>query len=179
MMAVLVVAEHDNRALKPATLHTVTAAAEIAEKAGSEVHILVAGKDCRAVAEAAAQIAGIAKVLLADDAAYDHGIAENWAPLIVKLASGYSHVLAPATTSCKNLMPRVAALLDVMQFSDISAVVAPDTCVRPIYAGNALATVQSKDAVKVITVRGTAFAPAAAEGGSAAIESVASTGASG
>src|SRR5260370_8768410 len=106
-MAVLVVAEHDNQALKPATLHAVTAASEIAEKAASEVHILVAGKDCRAVAEAAAQIAGIAKVLLADDAAYDHGIAENWAPLIVKLASVYSHVLAPPTTSGNNCMPRV------------------------------------------------------------------------
>src|SRR6266851_2286727 len=114
-MAVLVVAEHDNQVLKPATHHAVTAAAEIAEKAGSEVHILVAGKDCRAIAEAAAQIAGIAKILLADDAAYDHGIAENWAPLLVALAPDYSHVLAPATTSGKNLMPRVAALLDVMQ----------------------------------------------------------------
>src|ERR1700730_15808999 len=131
-MAVLVVAEHDNQALKPATLHAVTAANEIAEKSGSEVHILVAGKDCRAIAEAAAQIAGIAKVLLADDAAYDHGIAENWAPLLVALAGGsggYSHLLAPATTSGKNLMPRVAALLDVMQISDISAVVSPDTFV--------------------------------------------------
>jgi electron transfer flavoprotein alpha subunit len=181
-MAVLVVAEHDNQALKPATLHAVTAAAEIAEKEGSEVHILVAGKDCRAIAEAAAQIAGIAKVLLADDAAYDHGIAENWAPLLVALAGGsggYSHLLAPATTSGKNLMPRVAALLDVMQISDISAVVSPDTFVRPIYAGNALATVQSKDGVKVITVRGTAFAPAAASGGSALIEPVAATGSAG
>ena len=177
-MAVLVVAEHDNRVLKPATLHAVTAAAEIAEKAGSEVHILVAGKDCRRVAEAAAQVAGVAKVLLADDAAYDHGIAENLAPLIVKLASGCSHVLAPATTSGKNLMPRVAALLDVMQISDISEVVSPDTFVRPIYAGNALATVQSKDPVKVITVRGTAFGSAAA-GGSAPIEAVAATGSAG
>src|SRR5216683_106996 len=182
-MAVLVVAEHDNQVLKPATLHAVTAAAEIAEKAASEVHILVAGKDCRGVAEAAAQIAGVAKVLLADDAAYDHGIAENWAPLIVKLVGsspgGYSHVLAPATTSGKNLMPRVAALLDVMQISDISAVESADTFVRPIYAGNALATVQSKDPIKIITVRGTAFAPAAAEGGSAPIETVAATGAAG
>jgi electron transfer flavoprotein alpha subunit len=118
-------------------------------------------------------------VLLADDAAYDHGIAENWAPLIVKLAPGYSHVLAPATTSGKNLMPRVAALLDVMQISDISAVVSADTFVRPIYAGNALATVQSKDPIKVITVRGTAFAPAAAEGGNAPIEPVPSTGSAG
>src|SRR5260221_1220350 len=168
-MAVLVVAEHDNQALKPATLHAVTAAAEIAEKAGSEVHILVAGKGCRGVAAAAAQVAGVAKVLLADDAAYDHGIAENWAPLLVKLAAGYSHVLAPATTSGKNLMPRVAALLDVMQISDISEVVSADTFVRPIYAGNALATVQSKDPVKIITVRGTAFAPAEATGGSDAV----------
>src|SRR3984893_12872371 len=178
-MAVLVVAEHDNQALKPATLHAVTAAAEIAEKEGSEVHILVAGKDCRAIAEAAAQIAGIAKVLLADDAAYDHGIAENWAPLLVALAGGsggYSHLLAPATTSGKNLMPRVAALLDVMQISDISAVVSPDTFVRPIYAGNALQTVQSKDPIKVITVRGTAFPPGEATGGSAAIEAIAPTG---
>jgi len=178
-MSVLVVAEHDNRALKPATLHTMTAAAEIAKAAGGDVHIVVAGKDCRPVAEAAAKIAGAAKILLADDAAYDHGIAENWAPLIVKLASGYSHVLAPATTSGKNLMPRVAALLDVMQISDISAVESADTFVRPIYAGNALATVQSKDPIKVITVRGTAFAPAAAEGGNAPIEAVPSTGSAG
>jgi electron transfer flavoprotein alpha subunit len=178
-MSVLVVAEHDNRALKPATLHAMTAAAEIAKPAGGDVHILVAGKDCRPVAEAAAKIAGAAKVLLADDAAYDHGIAENWAPLIVKLAPGYSHVLAPATTSGKNLMPRVAALLDVMQISDISAVESADTFVRPIYAGNALATVQSKDPIKVITVRGTAFAPAAAEGGNAPIEAVPSTGSAG
>ena len=171
-MSVLVVAEHDNRALKPATLNAVTAASEITKAAGGDVHILVAGKDCRPVAEAAAQVAGVAKVLLADDAAYDHGIAENWAPLIVKLAANYSHVLAPATTSGKNVMPRVAALLDVMQISDISAVENADTFVRPIYAGNALATVQSKDKIKIITVRGTAFAPAAATGGSAAIEAV-------
>src|SRR5712671_2365208 len=185
-MAVLVVAEHDNQVLKPATLHAVTAAAEIAEKAGGEVHILVAGKDCRGVAEAAAQIAGVAKVLLADDAAFDHGIAENWAPLIVALTSSghtgvfsFSHVLAPATTSGKNVMPRVAALLDVMQISDISAVVSPDTFVRPIYAGNALATVQSKDGVKIITVRGTAFPPGETTGGSAAIEAIPTTGAAG
>ena len=133
-MSVLVIAEHDGSALKPATLHAVTAASEVAKAAGGDVHLLVAGKDCRAVAEAAAQIEGIAKVLLADDPAYDHGLAENWAPLIVKLAAGYSHVLAPATTSGKNLMPRVAALLDVMQISDISAVEsrrhlrAPDLC---------------------------------------------------
>ena len=172
-MSVLVVAEHDNRALKPATLNAVTAASEIAKATGSDVHILIAGKECRPAAEAAAQVAGIAKVLLADDAAYDHGIAENWAPLIVKLAANYSHVLAPATTSGKNVMPRVAALLDVMQISDISAVESADTFVRPIYAGNALATVQSRDKIKIITVRGTAFAPAAATGGNAPIETVA------
>jgi len=171
-MSVLVVAEHDNRALKPATLHAVTAAGEAAKAAGGDVHILVGGTGCRPVAEAAAQIAGAAKVLLADDPAFDHGLAENWAPLLVKLAPSYSHMLAPATTFGKNLMPRVAALLDVMQISDISAVEASDTFVRPIYAGNALATVQSKDPIKIITVRGTAFAPAEATGGSAPIENV-------
>jgi electron transfer flavoprotein alpha subunit len=174
-MSVLVLAEHDNRALKPATLNAVTAASEIAKAVGGDVHILIAGKGCRPVAEAAAQIDGAAKVLLADDAAYEHGIAENLAPLVVALAPNYSHVLAPATTSGKNLMPRVAALLDVMQISDISAVEGPDTFVRPIYAGNALATVQSKDKIKIITVRGTAFAPAAATGGNAAIETIEKT----
>jgi len=175
-MAALVVAEHDNAALKPATLNAIAAAKEIA---GPDVDILVAGKDCRAVAEAAAGIAGVRKVLLADDGAYDHGLAENVAPLLVRLAEGYSHLLAPATTSGKNLMPRVAALLDVMQISDISAVVSPDTFVRPIYAGNALQTVQSKDPIKVITVRGTAFPPGEATGGSAAVEEVAPTGSAG
>ena len=174
-MSVLVVAEHDNQSVKSATLNTV-AAAEIAKAASSDVHILVAGKDCRSVAEAAAQVAGAAKVLLADDAAYDHGIAENWAPLIVKLvgssSGGYSHVLAPATTSGKNLMPRIAALLDVMQISDISAVETADTFVRPIYAGNALATVQSKDPIKIITVRTTGFDAVSANGGSAAVETL-------
>ena len=175
-MAALVIAEHDNTTLKPATLNAVAAAKEIA---GSEVDILVAGKDCRAVAEAASGIPGVRKVLLADDAAYDHGLAENLAPLLVNLAAGYEHLLAPATTAGKNLMPRVAALLDVMQISDISAVVSPDTFVRPIYAGNALQTVQSKDPVKVITVRGTAFPPGEATGGSAPIETVAPTGSAG
>ena len=131
-MAALVVAEHDNRALKPATLNAVAAANEIA---AGEVDILVAGRDCRVLADAAAQVAGAKKVLLAEDAAYEHGLAENVAPLVVKLAEHYSHLLATATTFGKNLMPRVAALLDVMQVSDISAVVAPDTFVRPIYAG--------------------------------------------
>jgi electron transfer flavoprotein alpha subunit len=174
-MAALVVAEHDNGALKPATLNAVAAAKEIA---GPEVDILVAGKDCRAVAEAAAGV-GVRKILLADDAAYDHGLAENLAPLLVKLAPGYTHLLAPATTSGKNLMPRVAALLDVMQISDISAVVSQDTFVRPIYAGNALQTVQSKDPVKVITVRGTAFPPGEATGGAAPIETVEPTASAG
>src|SRR6516162_1366698 len=168
-MAALVVAEHDNAAVKPATLNAIAAAKEIA---GPEVDILVAGKDCRAVAEAAAQIAGVRKVLLADDGAYDHGLAENVAPLVIKLSENYSHLLAPATTSGKNLMPRVAALLDVMQISDISVVVSPDTFVRPIYAGNALQTVQSQDPIKVITVRGTAFPPVESTGGTAAIETV-------
>jgi electron transfer flavoprotein alpha subunit len=175
-MAALVLAEHDNTALKPATLNAVAAAAEIS---GSEVDILVAGRDCRGVAEAAAKIAGTRKVLLAEDAAYEHGLAENVAPLLVELAESYSHLLAPATTSGKNVMPRVAALLDVMQISDISAVVSPDTFVRPVYAGNALATVQSNDPVKVITVRSTAFPPGEATGGSAAIEPVTGTGSAG
>ncbi|BBK40212.1 electron transfer flavoprotein subunit beta [Allostella vacuolata] len=171
-MSVLILAEHDGSALKPATLNAVTAAAEI----GGDLHILVAGQGCGPVAEAAARVAGIAKVLVADDAAYAHPLAENLAPLLVGLAGGYSHILAPATTSGKNVLPRVAALLDVQQISDITAVVSPDTFVRPIYAGNALATVQSKDAVKVITVRTTGFGPAAAEGGNAAIESAAGAG---
>ena len=175
-MAALVVAEHDNSALKPATLNAFAAAKEIA---GQEVDILVAGRDCRAVAEAASGVAGARKVLLADDATYDHGLAENLAPLLVKLAPAYAHLLAPATTSGKNLMPRVAALLDVMQISDISAVVSPDTFVRPIYAGNALQTVQSNDPIKVITVRGTAFPPGEATGGSAPIETVEPTGSAG
>jgi electron transfer flavoprotein alpha subunit len=176
-MTILLLAEHGAEGLKPATLNTVTAAIAI----GGDIHILVAGQNCRPAAEVAAKIPGIAKVLLADDAAYAHGMAEDLAPLIVKLAKdgGYSHVLAPATTQGKNVMPRVAALLDVMQISDISAVVSPDTFVRPIYAGNALATVQSKDPIKVVTVRGTGFPAAPAEGGSAAIESVGGTAAAG
>jgi len=175
-MAVLVVADHDNRALRPATLNTLAAADAIAKVGGGDVHVLVAGKDCRAVAEASAQIAGVAKVLLADDAGYEHGLAENLAPLIVGVAPNYSHILGPATTFGKNLMPRVAALLDVMQISDISGVESSDTFIRPIYAGNALATVQSKDAIKVITVRGTAFPPVEASGGSAPIETVSAAG---
>ena len=171
-MSVLVVAEHDNAALKPATLNAVTAAAKI----GGEIHVLVAGGGCRPVAEAAAKIAGVAKVLLADDPLYAHHLAENLAILVVKLAPAYSHVLAAATASGKNFMPRVAAKLDAAQISEIIAVESPDTFVRLIYAGNAVATVQSVDPVKVITVRATGFDPAPAEGGSAAIETVASAG---
>jgi electron transfer flavoprotein alpha subunit len=168
-MAVLVIAEHDNAALKPATLNTVAAATAI----GGDVHVLVAGQGAKGAADAAAKVAGVAKVLLADDARYANMLAENVAPLIAGLAKGYSHVLAPATTNGKNYMPRVAAQLDVAQISEILKVESPDTFVRPIYAGNAMATVQSADAIKVITVRATGFPPAAAEGGSASVENAA------
>ncbi len=178
-MSVLVIAEHDNAALKAATLNTLAAASEIAGHGAGDVHVLVAGEGCGAVAEEAAKCAGVAKVLLADSAEYGHRIAENMAPLIVKLAGGYSHVLAAAMTSGKNVMPRVAALLDVQQISDISAVVSADTFVRPIYAGNAMATVQSGDSVKIVTVRISTFEPVAAEGGSAPVEAVEATGDSG
>jgi electron transfer flavoprotein alpha subunit len=166
-MTILVIAEHEGGALKPATLNTVTAATKI----GGDVHVLVAGSGINAVAEAAAKISGVAKVLSADAALYAHHLAEPLAALIVSLAGGYSHILAPATSVGKNVSPRVAALLDVAQISEITAVVSPDTFVRPIYAGNALATVQSKDTTKVITVRATGF-EAAAQGGSAPVEAV-------
>lgn len=175
-MSILVVAEHDNAALKPAVLNAVTAAVELAGHAGGDVHLLVAGENAGAVAEEAAKVAGVAKVLHAEGAEYAHGLAENLAPLIVKLASGYSHVIAAATSFGKNVMPRAAALLDVQQVSDISAIESADTFVRPIYAGNALATVRSSDSVKLVTIRGTAFDAAAAEGGSAAVESTDSAG---
>ena len=168
-MTVLVIAEHDNQAVKAATLNTVAAAAAC----GGEVHVLVAGHGCAAAAQAAARIAGVAKVLCADAPHLGEQLAENLAAQIVALAPGYSHVLAPATASGKNVMPRVAALLDVMQISDIIRVDAADTFERPIYAGNAIATVQSSDAVKVITVRTTGFDAVAADGGSAAVEAVA------
>jgi electron transfer flavoprotein alpha subunit len=168
-MSVLVLAEHDNSVLKDATLAAVTAAAQL----GGDVHLLVAGHGSAAVADAAAKVAGVAKVLHADDAAYAHALAENMAPLIAGLMSGYDAFVAPATTRGKNIAPRVAAHLDVAQISDILSVEAADTFTRPIYAGNAIATVQSSDAKKVITVRGTAFAKAATSGGSAAIEAVA------
>ncbi|MDH7945006.1 FAD-binding protein [Pseudohongiella sp. SYSU M77423] len=165
-MSILVIADHDNAALKPATLNTVTAAKEI----GSDITVLVAGSGCDAVAKAAAAIDGVSKVLVADNEAYKNQLPENLAELVAEVGKDASHILAPATTSGKNFMPRVAALLGVAQISDITAVKSEDTFVRPIYAGNALATVQSSDSVKVITVRGTAFDAAAAEGGSASVE---------
>jgi len=174
-MSTLIVAEHDNAAVKPATLNAVTAAGLLP----GETHILIAGAGCDGAAAEAARIAGVTKVLKADDAAYAHGLAENLAPLVAKLAAGYSHVIAAATTSGKNVLPRAAALLDVQQISDISAIEAEDTFVRPIYAGNALATVKTSDAIKVLTIRATAFDAAAAEGGSAAVEAVETTGDSG
>lgn len=170
-MKTLVWVEHDNASVKDATLHTVTAAAKL-----GEVHLLVAGSGCRAAAEAAAKIAGVAKVHVADNAAYEHALAENVAPLIVELMGHHDAFLAPATTTGKNVAPRVAALLDVMQLSDILSVEGEKTFTRPIYAGNAIATVESSDAKLVITVRGTAFEKAAAEGGSAVIEDVAGAG---
>jgi electron transfer flavoprotein alpha subunit len=167
-MTSLVVAEHDNSELKGATLNAVAAAKQLS----GDVHVLVAGDNCDGVAEAAAKVDGVAKVLVAKSADYANAIAENLAPLIVKLAADYTHVLAPATTSGKNVMPRVAAMLDSQQISEIVAVSSDDTFDRPIYAGNAIATVQSADPVKVMTVRATAFDPVAAEGGSAAVEAV-------
>ena len=167
-MGTLVVAEHDNATLNPATLNAVAAAQAL----GADIDILVAGNGCAAVGEAAAKVAGIGKVLVADNAAYDHALAENTSLLVAELASGYDNVVAAATTSGKNVMPRVAALLDVAQLSDIIAVESADTFKRPIYAGNVIATVQTADAKKVITVRATAFDPVAAEGGSASVETV-------
>jgi electron transfer flavoprotein alpha subunit len=168
-MAILVVAEHDNQAVRKSTLNAVAAA----QKLGPEIHVLVAGHQAGDAAKAAAQIAGVEKVLHAEAPHLADFLAENVALLVCGLAKSYSHVLAPATSNGKNVMPRVAALLDVQQISDISAVESADTFVRPIYAGNALATVQSKDPIKVITVRTTAFDAAAGSGGSAALESVA------
>jgi len=171
-MSILVIAEHDNATLKPATLHAVTAATAI----GGEIHVLVAGSGCSAAADAAAKVAGVAKALVADGPELEHQLAENLAPLVVELAKNYGHVLAPATSNGKNLLPRVAALLDVQQISEIIGVESPDTFVRPIYAGNAISTVQSADPVKVITVRTTAFDAAAETGGSGATESVSGSG---
>ncbi|KTF69703.1 electron transfer flavoprotein subunit alpha/FixB family protein [Sphingomonas sp. HT-1] len=170
-MKTLVWVEHDNQSVKDATLSTVTAAAKL-----GDVHLLVAGKGVSAVAEAAAQIAGVGKVHVADDAAYEHFLAENVAPLVVQLMDAHDAVLFPATTTGKNVAPRVAAALDVMQLSDILSVEGPDTFTRPIYAGNAIATVQTSDKKLVITVRGTAFDKAAATGGSGTVEAVAAAG---
>ena len=166
-MTALVIAEHDNASIKPATLNTVTAAAQC----GGEVHVLVAGLNAGAAAQAASQMAGVSRVIHVEGVHFEHGLAENMAAQVLALASAYSHILFPATASGKNIAPRVAAMLDVGQISDITKVESPDTFERPIYAGNAIATVQSLDAVKVITVRTTGFDVAAA-GGSAVIEVV-------
>ena len=174
-MTELVIAEHDNAAIKGATLNTVTAA----KACGGDVHVLVAGHNAAAAAQAAAQIAGVAKVLHADAEGLAHGLAENVAAQVLALAKDYSHILFPATASGKNIAPRVAAKLDVAQISDITKVDSADTFERPIYAGNAIATVQSQDAIKVITVRGTGFDAAAASGGAAAVETVAAVADSG
>ena len=168
-MAALVIAEHDNRTVKGATLNTVTAALQC----GGEVHVLIAGENAAAAAAAAGKIVGVAKVLHADGAHFAHGLAENVSAQVLGLASNYTHILFPATAAGKNVAPRVAAKLDVGQISDITKVIAADTFERPIYAGNAIATVQSLDAIKVITVRTTGFDPAPAEGGSAAVEATA------
>jgi len=168
-MTALVIAEHDNQSIKGATLNTVTAAAA----AGGDVHVLVAGHNAAAAAAAAAQIAGVSKVLHAEAPGFEHGLAENLAAQVIAVSGSYSHLVFPATAAGKNVAPRVAALLDVAQVSDVTKVIGADTFERPIYAGNAIATVQSLDKVKVLTVRTTGFDPAAATGGSAAVESVA------
>ncbi|NIB41114.1 electron transfer flavoprotein subunit alpha/FixB family protein [Pseudomaricurvus alkylphenolicus] len=169
-MSILVIAEHDNASIKGATLNTVAAAKAI----GGDVDVLVAGADCAAAGEAAAKIDGVAKVLVADNAAYTNQLAENVALLVAEIGKSYTHILAPATSNGKNIAPRAAALLDVQAISDIISVESADTFKRPVYAGNVIATVQSSDAIKVITVRGTAFDAVAAEGGSAAVEALGS-----
>jgi len=171
-MSILVLAEHDGGALKPVTLNILAAAKAIAEKAGGEIHLLVAGSGCRGAAEAGARCEGVAKVLLADSPAFDHLLAENVAPFIAKVAGDYDYVVAPTSTFGKNVLPRIGALLDVQPISDVIEVEGPDTFVRPIYAGNALATVQSSDSKKLLTARTTAFDAVAAEGGSASIEEI-------
>src|SRR5215471_3176476 len=167
-MTILVIAEHDNAALKAATLNTVAAA----QKVGGDIHVLVAGHNAQAAADAAAKIAGVSKVLLADAPQLAEGLAENVEATVLDIAKDYSHILAPATAYGKNIAPRIAAKLDVAQVSEITAVVSADTFERPIYAGNAIATVQSQDPIKVITVRTTGFDPVATEGGGAAVETV-------
>ena len=175
-MSVLVLAEHDNASLKDATLNAVSAAKALAGFAGGDVHVLVAGKGAQPAADAAAKIEGVAKVLLADDAAYGDALAENLAPLVAGLMANYDALVAPATSRGKNIAPRVAAALDVAQISEILSVEAADTFTRPIYAGNAIATVKTADSKKVITVRGTAFPKASATGSSASVEAVAGSG---
>jgi electron transfer flavoprotein alpha subunit len=167
-MSILVIAEHDNKALNAATLNVVAAA----QKIGGDITVLVAGSGAQAVADQAAQVAGVSKVLLADNAAYAHQLAENVAKLVAELGKGYSHILAASTSNGKNVLPRAAALLDVSMITDIVAVESPKTFKRPIYAGNAIATVESSESVVVATVRGTAFDPVATTGGSAAVEAV-------
>ena len=167
-MAILVYAEHDNKELKKATLNTVTAASKI----GGDIVVLVAGLGCEAVAEQAAKVAGVSKVLCASNAAFEHQLAENVAKLVVSLAGDYSHIVVPATTTGKNFLPRVVALLDVNMLTDVTAVIDAETFERPIYAGNAIATVKDTESKKIITVRTTAFDAAAAEGGAASIEQV-------
>ncbi|WP_191600549.1 electron transfer flavoprotein subunit alpha/FixB family protein [Marinomonas algicola] len=164
-MSLLIIAEHDNTLLKPSTLNTIAAA----KKIGTDIHVLVAGMNCQSVADQAANAESVVRVLLADEAAYEHQLAENISKLVVDIASRYEHILAPATTTGKNLLPRVAALLDVAQLSDVIEVVSADTFIRPIYAGNALATVKTSDPIKVMTVRATGFDPVANQGGSASI----------
>ena len=171
-MSILVIAEHDNKALNGATLNVVAAA----QKIGGDITVLVAGSGAQAVADQAAKVAGVSKVLLADDAAYANQLAENVAKLVASIGAGYTHILAASTTTGKNVLPRAAALLDVSMITDIIAVEGPKTFKRPIYAGNAIATVESGESVVVATVRGTAFDAVASEGGSAAVEAVASTG---
>ena len=174
-MNILVIAEHDNNNLKPATLNTVAAANAI----GGPVHILVAGNSCQSVADEAAGVDGVEKIILADDSAYENQLAESTASLIKSISADYSHILSPATTFGKNVMPRLSALLDVQQISEITEVVSVDTFKRPIYAGSCIATVKSIDAIKVVTVRATAFDPVNASGGSASVESISADGVSG
>ncbi len=170
-MAILVVADHDNGTLAPATLNTVAAATAI----GGDIHLLVAGAGCSSVAEQASAVSGVSKVLLAENPALENRLAENVSLLVAELGKDYSHILTSTSTDARNMMPRVAAMLDVDQISDIISVVSEDTFSRPVYAGNAIATVQSTASIKVITVRSTGFDPAASEGGSAAVEAVASS----
>lgn len=167
-MSILVVAEHNNQQLNSATLNAISAATQI----GDTIDMIIAGKDCQTVAEQASNVTSVSKVFVADNACYDHFLAENMAPLIADMATGYTHILATATTTAKNIMPRVAALLDVQAISDISEVISEDTFKRPIYAGNLIAKVQSMDAVKVLTIRGTSFDAISAQGGSASIEAL-------